>query len=312
MDIMQLKQELCQGNVRNSYVFCGDELALQDIYIDKIKEISKLSVVRVEYLKDVYKKLGVRSLTKTRKIYIIRNDEDYKKSEGVWERVIAGTNQKDNIIILLYSNLDKRSKFYKQHQPILTEFTFVGTDLLAKRVHALCKLPLNHCEHLVRLCGNNYGRIKLELTKLQILTQINGYDITTAFLTALEYNMIHEELGDVTFDFGNAVCVRNTKLAYYYKEKLDQMGESPTKLLGVLYNGFRCMLMVQCTPPNMQDETVLGLSKGVIWNTKQKLGHYSNVELTNALKCIRYAEKGIKLGEVESNIALDFVLAQIL
>lgn len=42
MDITELKQELLDGKLRHYYIFTGDELALQDVYIDKIAELSGL------------------------------------------------------------------------------------------------------------------------------------------------------------------------------------------------------------------------------------------------------------------------------
>ena len=86
MDIRELKQELVEGKVRHFYVFTGDELALQDLYIHKIEEISGLKSLRVDNVAGILSSLMSKSLFDTGSmIYIIRNDDTYYKSERIWK-----------------------------------------------------------------------------------------------------------------------------------------------------------------------------------------------------------------------------------
>ena len=45
---------------------------------------------------------------------------------------------------------------------------------------------------------------------------------------------------------------------------------------------------------------------------KEKQGHYSISELIDALKIIRFAEKGIKTGLIEDDVAVEYVMVNIL
>lgn len=312
MDITELKAELLQGKLRKTYVFIGDELALQDVYIDKITEISNLETVRIDSLKQIYNKIGAKTLIKVApKIYIIRNDEQYFKEEKVWQKLIDGKNQKDNIIIFLYSGVDKRSKFCKAHESVLTEFNFVGESLLSNRLQAVTKLPMQYCKDIVKMCGCNYGRIKNELYKLDILARVNNFSLSQAYLEAKKQNMIHEEIGDIIFDFTNAVVERNISRAYKLYKQITQTDEGPVKLISVLYNGFRNVLIVQSTILPERTEQILGLSSGQIYMTAQKCDRYTLFELVDILKLLQKIDRGIKTGEMDANFVMEYLMAEI-
>lgn len=308
MDISELKTELISGKIRPFYIFTGDELALQDIYIDKIAEISGLNYIRIDYLKSIASKLSSKTLIKVKpSIYIIRNDDDYLKAESSWAKILEG-KFKGNIVIMLYSGIEKNTKFLKAHDSVLTKFDYIGTNLLTNRLHATTKMPTQYCEDIVKLCGNNYGRIKNELYKLSMLSYLNSYNLNTAYLQAKKENMIHEEIGDIIFEFTNAIVERKINLAYELLPKIKQTDEGNIKLLSVLYNSFRQILMVQTTNPKERTEEVLGMTKGQIYITSQKCNIYNAFELVDIIKTIRYLEKGIKTGLVEDKYSIDYLM----
>ena len=312
MDIQELKSDLLNNKIRPIYVFTGNEIALQHIYIKKLQEITGLEVIKLDCLKQVYNKLGAKTLVKVvPKIYVIRNDEEYFKNEKIWEKVISNKNLKGNIIVFLYSGIDKRTKFCNYHDSVLTEFNFVGDSLLCNRVQAITKWPMQYCQDLVKMCGCNYGRIENELYKLNMLSKINNYSIQTAYLEAKKANMIYEEIGDIIFDFSNAVVDRNVRLAYSLLRKIVKTDEGPIKLLTVLYNGFRNILIVQSTPNNERTEEILGLTKAQIYVSSQKCDRYSLPELVFILQLIQKIEKGIKTGEVDNAFAMEYLLGEI-
>ena len=312
MDIQQLKSDLLNNITRSVYVFTGNEIALQHIYIKKLCDITGLETVKIDCLKQVYNKLGAKTLVKVvPKIYVIRNDEEYFKNEKIWEKVLTNKNLKGNILIFLYSGVDKRSKFCNYHESVLTEFDFVGNSLLYNRVQAITKWPMQYCQDLVNMCGCNYGRIENELYKLNMLAKINNYSLHTAYLEAKKSNMIYEEIGDIIFEFTNAVVDRNIKLAYSLLRKIEKTDEGPIKLLTVLYNGFRNILIVQSTPNSERTEEILGLTKGQIYVSSQKCDRYSLPELVFILQLIQNIEKGIKTGEVDNDFAMEYLLGQI-
>lgn len=312
MEISDLKQELLDGKVRPFYMFIGDELALQDIYIDKIKEISGLPLQRVDSLAAVYSRLTAKSLFKTPPtLYVIRNDEQYQKSEKTWDTFIQTDNLKGNIVIMLYSGLEKTNKMVKQHDSVCIKFDFIGTSILKNRLHATTGMPVQYCEDIVKMCCNNYGRIKNELYKLQVFARVNKLNWNGAYLEAKKIDLIHEDIGDIIFDFTNAVINRNIKKAYELWPKMKYTGDGPMRVLSVLYNSFRQILMVQSTDLKERTEQVLGMTKGQIYVTSNQCGRYNLFELVNIVKTIRYLEKGIKIGTVAEEFAMDYLMGTI-
>ena len=312
MDIKELKEELLKKKLRHYYVFIGDELALQDVYIDKIKEISGRELVRADDVKSIYTKLTSKTLFKAiPAVYVVRNDEDFYKSTA-WKDMLKMKDFKGNILILLYSGVKKSSDFCKAHEAVLTSFDLISPGILKNRLMATTGMPADYCADIVKLCGGNYGRIKNEVYKMNILLRAKGYNWNIAYLEAKKQHLIHEEIGDIIFDFTNAIVDRNIKKAYELYPKIMQTEDgSAIKLLSVLYNTFRQILMVQSTNFKERKEEVLGLSKGVIYMTAQKCGKYNLFELVKIVKKIREIEKGIKIGTVEEKFAMPYLLGSI-
>lgn len=312
MDISILKQELLDKKLRPFYVFTGEELALQDIYINKIKEISELDIVRADSVASILSNLFSKSLFKMpSKLYVIRGDEEYLKTEKVWDNYINAKDFKGNILILLYTDISKTSKFYKQHESILTQFDLISASLLKNRLNAITGMPLQFCEELVKLCGGNYGRIKNELYKLSVYARIHNLDWLSSYLQARQHNLIHEDIGDIIFDFTKCIEERNIKKAYELWPKMKYTGDGTMRVLTVLYNSFRQILMVQSTPVNERTEQVLGMTKGQIYITSQKCNRYNIYEVVNIVKTLRYLEKGIKTGEVSEEYAMNYLMGTI-
>ena len=311
MKIEDLKQELLDRKIRPLYVFTGDELALQDIYIKKIQEISGLEIARPDSVKSIYLKITADTLIPAKpKLYVIRNDEEFFKANK--KTLLELKDLKGSILILLYSGISKSAEFCKSYDKVLTEFDLIGKDILKCRLQATTQLPMSYCEDFVRICGENYGRIQNELYKLLMLSQINGYPLETAYLEARSNDLIYEEIGDVIFDFSNAIVRRDIKKSFEYYEKVMRTDDGHAiKLLSVLYNSFRNVLMVQSTQIKERTEEVLGLSKKQIYITNQLCNKYNLFEIVRIIKTIRYLEKGIKTGTVDEKFAVPYLLSVI-
>lgn len=194
----------------------------------------------------------------------------------------------------------------------MTQFDFIGGTYLKNRVQAMTGMPIHFCEELVELCGHNYGRISNEIQKIQGLARAINSQMDIAYIEARKLNLIHEEIGDIIFDFTGAVEKRKIPLAYSLYDKLRKTDDgSAIKILSILYNSFRNILAVQCTPKKMQTEQVLGIPQGMIYVINNKTGIYNGPELVNIVKTIRKIEKGIKTGWIEEKNAIPYLMSQI-
>ena len=93
--------------------------------------------------------------------------------------------------------------------------------------------------------------------------------------------------------------------------KLKQNGESNIKLLSLLYNNFRTILLIQSCKSNDICKTT-GLSNGQVYYNKDKTGYYRIGELVKALKIIQKTEEGIKTGKIDESISIEYFLVNIL
>ena len=131
--------------------------------------------------------------------------------------------------------------------------------------------------------------------------------------TLVEKGIIYQPIGDITFKFTDAILTRNFAETAEYLRQARLKGESEIMVLSVLYNGFKQILMVQGLGKDQSDAVKrTGLTAWQVKMAKEKQGHYSISELINALKVVRFAEKAIKTGQLEAEVSLEYVIANIM
>ncbi|NMB19144.1 MAG: hypothetical protein GX984_06815, partial [Erysipelothrix sp.] len=294
------------------YIFTGEEIAIMNIYIDKIAEIIGVKPNRVDSVSSIFSRLQNQSFLSKPNCYVIRDDREYMQQENVWESMNLGTVQGDNIIILIYTNLDKRSRFYKQHTDRLVEFEKLIPEVLAKYIKRDIGLDIKDGVQLANICDCNYSRIILESDKLKQLAAAKDIDIHTAYQIALQERLIYIEPKDVIFDLIDAACKRQVQRSFDLWEELKLINESPLGVISLLYTNFRSMLLVQSAGAGADITKRTGLTGWQVKLAKEKGVNYNIGELVSAIRTIRETEKGIKTGAIEQQMAIDYILTSVL
>ena len=223
MNIQELQKQIIDKQLNNLYVFLGEEIAIQKIYINKIAEIKNLEIQYIEEYKQIHNSLNVNNLFDIKKLYVILDDLDILKQENVWSEI----NANGNIIIFKYNNLDKRNKFYKQFENNIVEFNKLSDEILIKYIRKKLPLSESNCKRLIDICGSNYNQILLEIDKiLQTDFDINktcyGY-FDKAFIELEKQGAFHKEISDITFTFIEKVIIRDIKQVYELQKQLKQI-----------------------------------------------------------------------------------------
>lgn len=313
MQLPELKDKLSKEQVDSFYIFTGPEVAVLDVYLTKIAQLAKLPLRRVDTLARIYSKLTTRSVVSTPACYVIRDDKDIMAREEVLLSLMQGTTQGKNIIILVYTSLDKRTKFYKSCEKRLVEFEKLSPEVLVKYIEQRCELPAKPFGlELAAMCENDLSRIFLECDKLSMLSQAEGIPIVEAFNRARETKLIYSVQRDVIFDFVGAVCRREANAAFRLQQIYEAETTSPLAAISVLYNNVRSMLLVQSAGKTKDITARTGLSS---WQAKQVEAYgnrYTIGELVKALRLIRETEKDIKTGQLDAALSLDYILTNIL
>lgn len=308
MNLVELQNQIKSNQLNNIYIFTGDEIAVQKIYINKIAQTSNLEIQYVDNLKSIYNKLNINDMFNSKKLYIIIDDNDFIKEEKLWNSI----NTNNNIIIFKFNTLDKRSKFYKQFESKLVEFDKLSDEILIKYIHKeLPSLSNKNCLELIKICNNNYNQILLEIDKIKNIDDARLNDYNDIFEYLDNCGAFHKEISDITFEFIEKVLKRQYNNVLDLRKKLIQIGESNIKLLSLLYTNFKTVLLIQSCNSNDICKTT-GLQYYQVKYNQDKLNYYSIGELVNALKIIQKTEEGIKTGKIDEDISIDYVLCNIL
>lgn len=311
MQLSELKEQLVNKTVKPLYIFTGPEIAIMNIYIDKIATVSGTQLKRVDNVSAIYSKLQNNTFTTRLSCYVIRNDKEFTTQEKVWQSLNTGVIQGKNVIILIYDNIDKRGKFYKEFANQIVEFEKLSTEVLAKYIKKEIGLPESYGTDLAEICDNDYSRILLECDKLKHLSNVLNTNIETTYRTAIQDKLIYISPKDVIFSFIDSVCRREPQNVYRLYAELMAINESPLAIISLLYNNFRAMLLVQSAGSG-DIATRTGLTPWQIKVAKEKGNNYSVPELVKALRTIREVERGIKTGTIEQNVAVDYLLVNVL
>ena len=319
MKIVDVKNQIKSKSPKSFYIFTGEELEVINIYINKIAECRNLEVARVDSISNIYSKFLSKSFVTKNYCYVLRDDKELLTQEKLWDALSVKGVQGNNIIILVLSNVDKRSRFYKRFQDSIVEFEHLPDSVLTKYIRKEIPLHDKNCKKLIDICESDYSRILLEVDKIYWYAQRwyvewaggKGADYDAAFLDLINQGVIYQPPKDAIFDFVDSVLKGKSAKSFELLRNCYGVGESPIVLLSVLYNNVKQVLQVQsCTSKDIAKTT--GLSAWQVKCAKEKCGYYSIGDLVYFLKLIRRVEKGIKTGEIEECMAVDYVLVNML
>lgn len=325
MTVGEVKQQIKSKSLDNYYVFTGDELEVMNIFVKKIAEVANAKISRADSLSSIFSKMQNKTFLSTKTCYVIRDDKEYLSAEDIWPR-LGGSNdlpfedkslllQGDNIVIMLYSDIDKRSKFYKYSEHRIVTFEALTDENLKREIQKRISLSDKNCDILIDICEHNLGIILNEVDKIQKFRcefeDETVIEANTSFEYLLNDGTIHQPARDCIWDFVEAVLTRKKKRAFGLMEEALEFGNPTLTMISVLYKDTKQLLQVQgCQSSDVSKST--GLSGWDIKRARGRVNKYSNRELINAMKVIQRAEKGIKSGAIEDSMALDYILVNIL
>lgn len=311
MELNALKNHIKTDTLNNFYVFTGDEWKVQWIYIEQMTKVIG-NRVYLDSVTELLQKLSKTLFNAHRTLYLLRDDREFMTNEKAQKRVLETLS--DNVLILLVSSVDKRTKFYRTYSSSFVEFNALEHAVLKRYVQKNIKLSDKNTDRLIELCESNYGRILLEIDKIQQIEAWNTMPNITAddcFKILLDENAIYQPPYDAVFDFVDYVLKRNVSIAFDLLEQCNEIGESTLVMLSVLYTNAKQVLQVQsCKSSDIAKTT--GLTAWQVKKAKEKLNHYSVGELVHMLKLIRDVEKGIKTGSIEEQYAMQYILVNVL
>lgn len=306
MTVAELKAQIMSKSLKPVYVFTGQEIEVRNIYINQIVKSFGYTVARADELSDIFGNLKRQSILQKPTLYIVSECSEVLKNEKAWK--VFDMNFGKNMLVFTFTNLDKRVKFYKQYKDIIVEFEPLKPEILKKYILKEIQLSDRNCNTLMEICENDYGRCLLEIDKIK---RFDHEATNIAFEHLLRSGTIYQPPKDAIFDFVDAVLDRNVCKAFELMQESYDCGEATLVMISNLYSNFKSLLQVQsCKSRDISNTT--GLTGWQITNAKKHLNRYRTGELVNALSVIREVEVGIKSGTIDEQIAVPYVLVNIL
>ena len=100
MNITDVKTDIKNRAIKPYYIFAGEEIEIQRIYINKIAEVLGYEVARVDSIADVWADIVSPLLFGEPRVYVVRDDKDLMQDETL-QRQIDNNKLNGNVIINL-------------------------------------------------------------------------------------------------------------------------------------------------------------------------------------------------------------------
>ena len=307
MTVNEVKKQIKAKQLCPYYVFTGAEIEAQRIYINKVAEITGKQIRRIEAVSEAFKKRG--SVLRVSNVFICRDDLDFWKNAVDLETLdnLLG----DNILILQMSEVDKRTKTAKLHADRIVTFDYMDADVLYKYAQRECRLSDDSTFDLIDICERDYSRIILETDKINRYARAQGVSVDEAFSILLDEGTIRRPPKDAIFDFVDAMLRADISGAFRHLQDCKELGEPSLRIISVLYSNFKRVLQVQaCQGRDICEET--GLTSWDVKLARQTVGTWQISDLVFFLRKLQEVEQGIKTGEIDEDVSLDYLLAVIL
>jgi len=307
MEVTAVKRQIQNKRLDRFFVFTGNEIEAQRIYINKISEVSGKPIKRIEQVKDAFNRRA--SLLKVSFVFVCGNDMEFWKSAINLETVLELLG--DNILILQMTDIDKRSKSYKSYSEQIVNFEYMDADVLYKYVQKVCRLSDDNTYDLIDVCEQDYNKILLEIDKINRYAFARGVGVDEAYTDLMSQGTISRPPKDAIFDFTDAFLRADVREAFRLLEDCKAIGEPALRIISVLYTNIKRVLQVQvCESGDVCKST--GLTPWDVKIAKKTLNCWQSEDLVFFLKTLQRLEQGIKTGEVEEGTALDLLMVSIL
>lgn len=314
MTIAEIRKRINDNDIPKLNIFYGEEQAVLDIYIsDIMKQFG--SCVSCEHVSDVLSRLDESSLfdgNNSAKMFIVRYDNTFITSESEWDAVNEAISESDCTVIIKYTKIDTKTKFYKHFENMIVNFSRMTENVIAKHLHNDYGMSMKYGEHLASVCGCDYGRVLLEADKAKMLSLENGTSIDQAYKDCYNSGTIYVDPSGTMFDLCDSIMSGRLDDVQYGIDLFKTRGDSILAFISVFSNTVRATLQVMSFQDmrGICDKT--GLAQYVVTSVKNYTKMYNPKTLVLLMQKLLNIEKSIKNGDLDSDYAIDYTILTIL
>lgn len=306
MELVELNRQLRTNNIGNFYIFTGDEIGLQNVYLKQFGEYK-----RVDTVSEILSKLTTRGFgfnKSTKEVYVVRDDLDFLNNKHLEENIKQLEKAKLGTLIVQITTANKKAAWYKTWNYYVIEFKkLTPTQLIHQIQHYNLTTDKKTLEYFVYACNNDYTTIMNEIDKYNRLKAAGIYnDFTINTLM----DMMPIKYDYTVFDLVDMILSSNCKAINVLDYLLSQ-NSNPLGILSLLYQNISKAILVIGHKGQQGITEKTGLP---YWQIKKILNttKISPGGLLAALRFIQQYDNGIKSGKYAPEVGAQCCILNIL
>ena len=295
LGLLDLQTQIREGSLLPFYVFTGEEIELQNIYLKQMGD-----VIRVDRVADIYNKITSKLISGKFAVYVVRDDMDFIKSEKTWGSI--SDRIRNAVLVIQVTTPNKCKKFIKELNDCVVEFNHMTTKQLLNVVNMDCSV--SNKQYFIEACNNDLNTINnyLDIFKRAGIKELNK-KIVDEYIPTKE---------DVTvFQLADAVMRKDEQVTF---KLLDQLLEDKNNVMGIIYAIYsqlhKCVL-VEGYRGEKNISKVTGINSWICNNILRD-NRIEPSKLLTALRLVQKYDKGIKTGKYNGVMACYSLIVEIL
>lgn len=295
LGLLDLQTQIREGSLLPFYIFTGEEIELQNIYLKQMG-----NVIRVDRVADIYNKITSKLISGKFAVYVVRDDMDFIKSEKTWGSI--SDRIRNAVLVIQVTTPNKCKKFIKELNDCVVEFNHMTTKQLLNVVNMNCSV--SNKQYFIEACNNDLNTINnyLDIFKRVGIKELNK-KIVDEYIPTKE---------DVTvFQLADAVMRKDEQLTF---RLLDQLLEDKNNVMGIIYAIYsqlhKCVL-VEGYRGEKNISKVTGINSWICNNILRD-NRIEPSKLLTALRLVQKYDKGIKTGKYDGVMACYSLIVEIL
>lgn len=295
LGLLDLQTQIREGSLLPFYIFTGEEIELQNIYLKQMG-----NVIRVDRVADIYNKITSKLISGKFAVYVVRDDMDFIKSEKTWGSI--SDRIRNAVLVIQVTTPNKCKKFIKELNDCVVEFNHMTTKQLLNVVNMDCSV--SNKQYFIEACNNDLNTINnyLDIFKRAGIKELNK-KIVDEYIPTKE---------DVTvFQLADAVMRKDEQLTF---RLLGQLLEDKNNVMGIIYAIYsqlhKCVL-VEGYRGEKNISKVTGINSWICNNILRD-NRIEPSKLLTALRLVQKYDKGIKTGKYDGVMACYSLIVEIL
>lgn len=295
LGLLDLQTQIREDSLLPFYIFTGEEIELQNIYLKQMGD-----VIRVDRVADIYNKITSKLISGKFAVYVVRDDMDFIKSEKTWSSI--SDRIRNAVLVIQVTTPNKCKKFIKELNDCVVEFNHMTTKQLLNVVNMDCSV--SNKQYFIEACNNDLNTINnyLDIFKRAGIKELNK-KIVDEYIPTKE---------DVTvFQLADAVMRKDEQLTF---KLLDQLLEDKNNVMGIIYAIYsqlhKCVL-VEGYRGEKNISKVTGINSWICNNILRD-NRIEPSKLLTALRLVQKYDKGIKTGKYDGVMACYSLIVEIL